>query len=206
MINTAAELYSKLLTDYNLPENILCDLHNPCNKIGGHRCQTKLEHKLINFDRVKTERQRGVIGLQKASTDGYTYKDNLFCFVELKGWEDFLRFHTNQVTLESEIEEQVNKYNLDKKLTDSMLICKEVAQNDSIFKDANIAFILVTDIDTEENGTMEIYSDLMNLAESSTKWELVCNRELKDKLLTLPSNINTYYTKCQNFDDIIKQI
>ncbi|MBO7568907.1 MAG: hypothetical protein J6T11_00940 [Bacteroidaceae bacterium] len=155
---------------------------------------------------MKTEYQRGKKGPQKASVDGFTYKNKLFCFVELKGWTDFLTFHTNPDTLKTDIKEQAGKYDLNKKLTDSMLICKDVAQNEEIFKDAQIAFVLVTDIDIEEDGTKELYSDLMNLAETSTSWEFICNRELKGKLSALPSTVNTYYIKCQIFDETIAKL
>lgn len=206
MIKTPAELYAKLLSDYHLSEHIICDLHKPCNKTGGHRCSTILTYKVIDFDKIKTEYQRGKKESQKASTDGLTFKNQLFCFVELKGWADFLALHTNFTTLQSEIKEQASKYDLNKKLTDSMLICKDVAQNKEIFKDAQIAFVLVTDIDIEDDGTMELYSDLMSLAETSTSWELVCNRELKGRLSVLPSTVNTYYIKCQKFDETIAKL
>lgn len=206
MIKTPAELYTKLLNDFHLTEHILCDLHKPCNKTGGHRCSTIQKHKIIDFDRVKTEFHKGTFGCQKASTDGFTFKDNLYCFVELKGWADFLVFHTNLTTLELEIKEQANKYDLNKKLTDSMFICKEIAQNESIFNNSQIAFILVTDIDIESNGVLELYSDLMSLAERSSDWKLICNRELKGKLLTLPSVVNTYYVNCQEFDNVISKL
>lgn len=206
MITNPSDLYAKLLSDFNLPELTICDLHKPCNKAGGHRCTTVLTHKVIDFDKVKIEYQRGKAEPQKASTDGFTYKDNLFCFVELKGWADFLVFHTNLATLQSEIKEQADKYDLNKKLTDSMLICKSIAQNESIFKNAQIAFVLVTDIDIDDDGAMELYSDLVSLAETSTSWELVCNRELKGKLSVLPSSVSTYYVKCQKFDEILTKI
>ena len=89
---------------------------------------------------------------------------------------------------------------------DSLSICREVAENADIFKDASIAFILVTDIDVDEDGTMEFYSNLMDLAETSSDWETICNRELKDKLLSLPSDISTYYVKCQKFDEVISKL
>jgi hypothetical protein len=161
---------------------------------------------VINFDDVKTEYQRGKKGPQKASVDGFTYKSKLFCFVELKGWADFLTFHTNPDTLKTEIKEQTDKYDLNKKLTDSMLICKDIASNPELFKDNSIAFILVTDIDVVEDGTMELYSDLISLAETSTTWKTICNQELKGKLSSLPTNINTYYIKCQMFDETISKL
>lgn len=206
MITNPADLYSKFLSDYKLPEQILCNLHKPCNNATGHRCTTVLTHKVINFDDVKTEYQRGKKGPQKASVDGFTYKSKLFCFVELKGWADFLTFHTNPDTLKTEIKEQTDKYDLNKKLTDSMLICKDIASNSELFKDNSIAFILVTDIDVVEDGTMELYSDLMSLAETSTTWKTICNQELKGKLSSLPTNINTYYIKCQMFDETISKL
>ena len=206
MITNPADLYAKLLSDFNLLEQILCDLHKPCNKTSGHRCSIISTHKVINFDDVKTEYQRGKKEPQKASVDGFTYKDKLFCFVELKGWVDFLTFHINPDILITEIEKQADKYDLNKKLTDSMLICKDIASNPELFKNNSIAFILVTDIDIDNDGTMEFYSDLMSLAETSTNWKIVCNRELKGKLATLPSSISTYYVKCQKFDETIAKI
>lgn len=206
MITSPVDLYSKLLSDYKQPEHILCDLHKPCNKPTGHRCTTLLRHKLIDFDQVKTEYQRGKNEPQKASMDGFTYKNQIFCFVELKGWADFLLFHIDSTTLESEIKQQANRYDLNKKLTDSMLICKDIASNPDLFKDNSIAFVLVTDIDVVEDGTMEFYSDLMSLAETSTNWKTICNQELEGKLSSLPTNINTYYIKCQMFDETISKL
>lgn len=206
MITNPTDLYSKFLSDYKLSEQILCDLHKPCNKVVGHRCSAILTHKVINFDDVKTEYQRGKKGIQKASVDGFTYKDRLFCFVELKGWADFLTFHTNPDTLKAEIKKQAEKYDLNKKLIDSMLICQDVAENLNLFNDNPIAFILVTDIDIDEDAVMELYSDLMSLGETSTSWNLICNRELKGKLSELPSTISTYYIKCQELDNTLSKI
>lgn len=67
-------------------------------------------------------------------------------------------------------------------------------------------YILVTDIDVEEDGTMEFYSDMMGLAETPSNWEVICNRELKDRLSSLPPNIRTYYLKCQKFDQAISKL
>lgn len=206
MTRTPAEFYEKLISDFHLSEHILCDLHKPCNKTGGHRCTSVLTSRMIDFDKVKTEVHRGKEGSPKSSVDGFTYKNQLYCFVELKGWTDFLIFHTNPTTLEAEIKEQAEQYDLNKKLIESMSICEDVSENTEIFKDASIAFILVTDIDVEEDGVMEFYSDMMGLAETSSDWKVVCNRELKDKLLSLPSNINTYYIKCQKFDETILKL
>jgi len=206
MIQTPAELYAKLISDFDLSEHILCDLHKPCNKSNGRRCKSVMTNSIIDFDEVKTEYQRGKSGDPKSSVDGFTYKNQLCCFVELKGWTDFLTFHTNPDMLQMEIENQANKYDLNEKLMDSMSICREVSENADIFKDVSIAFILVTDIDVDKDGTMELYSDLMGLAETSSDWQVICNRELKDKLLSLPSDISTYYIKCQNFDETISKL
>lgn len=206
MIQTPAELYAKLISDFHLSEHVLCDLHKPCKKQDSRRCTSVLAYRIIDFDEVKTEVHRGKSGSPKSSVDGFTYKNQLYCFVELKGWADFLTYHTNPMTLETDIKEQAGKYDLNKKLIESLSICEEVSGNAEIFKDANIAFILVTDIDVDEDGTMEFFSDLMELAETSSDWEVVCNRELKDKLLSLPSNISTYYIKCQKFDEMISKL
>ena len=62
MIQTPAELYTKLISDFNLTEHILCDLHKPCNKSNGHRCKYVMAYPIIDFDEVKTEYQRGKSG------------------------------------------------------------------------------------------------------------------------------------------------
>lgn len=206
MIRTPADLYVKLISDFDLSEHILCDLHKPCNKSNGRRCKSVMTNPIIDFDEVKTEYQRGKSGNPKSSVDGFIYKNQLCCFVELKGWADFLTFHTDPDTLQTEIEKQADKYDLNKKLMDSMSICREVSENADIFKDVSIAFILVTDIDVDEDGTMELYSNLMDLAETSSDWEIICNRELKGKLLSLPSDISTYYIKCQKFDETLSKL
>lgn len=59
MIQTPAELYIKLISDFSLSERILCDLHKPCNKSNGHRCGSVMTYPIIDFDEVKTEYQRG---------------------------------------------------------------------------------------------------------------------------------------------------
>lgn len=206
MIRTLAELYAKLISDFELSEQVLCDLHKPCNKSKGHRCKSIMTYPIIDFDKVKTEFQRGKSGDSKSSVDGFACKNQLCCFVELKGWEDFLVFHTNPDTLQAEIEEQTGKYDLNKKLMDSMYVCREFSKNSEIFKDVSIAFILVTDIDVDEDATMDFYSNLMGLAETSSDWRTMCNRELRGRLLSLPSDISIYYIKCQNFDKTISKL
>lgn len=207
MIRTSSELYAKLTCDFNSQEYVLCDLHKPCNKKPiGHRCKSVLTYPIINFDEVKTENQRGKSGDPKSSVDGFTCKNQLFCFVELKGWTDFLTFHANPDTLQAEIDAQIGKYDLNKKLMDSMAICREISENPDIFKNASIAFILVTDIDIDEDGTMELLSNLMGLGETSSDWETICNRGLKNKLSSLPSDISTYYITCQKFDDTMSKL
>ena len=83
MIRTPAELYAKLISDFDLSEHILCDLHKPCNKSNGRRCKSVMTNSIIDFDEVKTEYQRGKSGDPKSSVDGFTYKNQLCCFVEL---------------------------------------------------------------------------------------------------------------------------
>ena len=48
MIQTPAELYIKLISDFSLSERILCDLHKPCNKSNGHRCGSVMTYPIID--------------------------------------------------------------------------------------------------------------------------------------------------------------
>lgn len=202
---TPYELYNKLISEFSLRENILCELHKPFI-LKECRCSVALAKKMLNFDKIKDDYLRKTKQDSKSSVDGYTYKGNSHCFVEIKGWKKFLEYHTNDTTLEKDIEEQVKRFDLNKKLTDSMDICGEITRDVCLFDSASVAFVLVTDIDTENDGIKNIFFDLESLAETSTKWDVICNKELKNKLSVLPSSIRTYYTNCRNYDILISKL
>lgn len=201
---TPHDLYQKLLSDYPTTEHILCDLHKPCIP-KEHRCDVVLTHRLINFDQVKDEYIRNTKQQNKSSVDGYTYKEALHCFVELKGWKKFLEFHTNSVTLES-IKKQANKYDLNKKLIDSIQICTDISKDNDLFHSNAVAFVLVTDIAIQNDGIVGFWSNLGHLAETSAQWEHICNEELRNRLSSLPSNVSTYYVNCQEFETLLSKL
>lgn len=121
---TAEELFRLLATTYSLHSQIICDLHNPCESLSKRRCSDVLTHELINFDKVKIAFYKGQPVNQRSSADGFTYQKDWFCFVELKGWRDYIMHNAD--ASQSDIQEQADKYDLSKKYQDSMYICEQV--------------------------------------------------------------------------------
>lgn len=201
---TAKDLYELLVDTYGITPVILCELHSPCASPKKHRCEELLIHKLINFDDVKTKFYRGRSDVNGSSADGYTYQNDWFCFVELKGWKDYLKF--NAKTSEGKIQKQADKYDLSKKYQDCVYICEQLTKTTDLFKDKKIAFFLVTDIETERSGISLIADDLNFLTTKTPSKEDFCNKSLKGRLDIMPEKISKFYVECRNFDKMINKL
>lgn len=89
----AKELYQKILETYpDIGETTICSLHKPCAK--SKRCDEAPLHLYIDFDRVETEFDRG--NPSRQSVDAVTSAGEKFCFIEIKGWKDFLQWNIPQ--------------------------------------------------------------------------------------------------------------
>ena len=199
----ADELYKLILSKYpNIGEKIVCDLHKPCHK--QRQCPDKVTTRLIDFDEVKTEFSKVEKIAASASVDGVTYKGQIFCFVELKGWKEFLKH--NQPPTDAGITEQSGKYNLKDKYECSRSICERLSGNNDLFASIENVFILVTDIDISENPLLQFQSNINALAQTSTIWEYKCNNALKSELNKQIKTIKKYYTNCRCLDQTLAQI
>lgn len=198
---TARDLYKTLSQTYGLPSLMLCDLHKPCNSPAKRRCNEVLSHPLINFDNVKSAFQKGKPGPQKASSDGYTFQSEWFCFVEIKGWRDYLWY--NPDSTKEEITVKASEYNLLKKFQDSVYVCQQITQNANLFKDKKIAFFLVTDIETSQSGISLFANNLNLLATKIPSKEDFCNQSLCNQLKSIPQDVSTFYVECSHFDKAI---
>lgn len=202
---TAKELYEFIGSITKLPENIICDLHKPCAYPHKHECEEILTHKLINFDDVKTFIQKGRKGPQRSSVDGYTYEKEWYCFVEIKGWKIFL--NRNPVANEEEINKQAERYDLEKKYSESRDICLSLSKEKNLFKDKKIAFFLVSDIDDQKgSGLYSLVANLNKLGVRTPTREDYCNQALQNKLDSLPKEVSTFYVECKKFDESIKKL
>ena len=203
MSMTAEQLYLYVKRMFGVSDTILCDLHNPCKDI--RKCGGLQHHPVINFDLIKTAYHSGKNGDTPASVDGITFISNRFCFVEVKGWMEFLA-HLRAKNKDVAIKKKAASYNLSKKLLDSINICQSVSGLSDLLSSLPVTFVLVTDIETESNGLFMFQSDLLRLADPADNWWELCNRELKSCLDTVPGNIPTVYISCKDFDEKIAKL
>lgn len=201
---TAEDLYTYLSNKFGLPSVILCDLHKPCNTSAKRRCGEVLSHNLINFDDVKSAFQKGNPGPQKASSDGYTFQGEWFCFVEIKGWKDYLKYNPDSPA--DDIISKASEYNLLKKYQDTLYVCQQITKDDNLFKDKKLAFFLVTDIETNSSGISRLAGNLNLLATKIPSKEDICNQALSNQLNSIPQNVMKLYVECCKFDRAIKKL
>lgn len=172
----------------------LCNLHKPCNPIRG--CSKEQKHPVIDFDKVEVDwhKRKGVPST--SSVDALAYNSQYLYFIEIKGWKQFL---LKKKLSWDKIQKQVGKYDLQGKLINSIFLCEEIVQTKKLLDHVPIVYVLVTDIDTHENGLQSLSQQLNWLAQTSSSWETVCNELLGQKLHAV-ENIKTKYISCKLFD------
>ena len=97
---------------------------------------------------------------------------------------------------------QVERFDLQKKFLDSLSICLEISENETFFSDNKVVYIIVTDIETQKDGLKSFQANLQMLAQTSSDWESVCNRFMKEKIAKI-QGVETYYKSCQNLDSFL---
>lgn len=164
------------------------------------RCNSINTKSLLDFDKIKTRYCRGKNPLP--SVDGLLEINENLCFVELKSWENFFKYNSNASN--EDIENQLNSYNLKGKFDSSLLICKEEINDNELFDNIQIVFVLVTDIPIEEKPEFSILHNLNSLASSSSDWKYErCNSLSKLKLNDInidKFNVEKIYISCKEFD------
>ena len=183
----------------------ICDLHSACSPEKGkkYRCllpNSKVE--VVDFDQVKIKADVEKSLESRKSVDAAvgSPSDTYFCFIELKSW-GLLLAHKGT---EKKIRKQAKKYSSDlpEKLLDSIKICKEVTNNDFIFDDCRIIYILLTDIPVRLKADKALYSidsDLTALAGSSSNLNMLCNQLSQNIMDNIP-RVETRYWECSEFD------
>lgn len=188
---SAKELYELILSKYHtVGESVICDLHKPCSKSRG--CNTPSSHSCIDFDKVETEFNRNRSSVP--SVDAVTYSGNKFCFIEIKGWKEFLKWNIQDI---GKIQSQA-QYDLKGKFETSRNICSDIAGTATLFDTIQEIFILVTDIDVNENAMQNLYVNLMSLASTASDWEARCNIALKNRLNSQITTVPKYYVNCKD--------
>lgn len=197
-MKTASELISFLVKDKHFSLWSVCELHKPCATTP--RCSWEPAKRFVNFDDVKTAYCKEHQMISCASVDGLSVKNEKLLFVEIKGWVDFLQYQKKNV--EKKIEKQVSGYDFVKKLKDSIDICNDYASNPKFCNADHLAYIIVTDIDIKEQPLQTLQGNLMALAQTSSSLEVLCNKYMLSKIISI-KGIHTYYKQCKELDSFI---
>lgn len=108
---TPQELYHSICLRYQEYEvDSICQTEKTCKRNGF--CNDKQHHRVIDFDKVK-DSYYDHLGVDKkpASVDAVCVGDQQerFCFVELKGWKNYMAHRSQQ---KKNVEETAADYNL----------------------------------------------------------------------------------------------
>ena len=197
-MKTASELISFLVKDKHFSLCSVCELHKPCATTP--RCSWEPAKRFVNFDDVKTAYCKEHQVISCASVDGLSEKNGKLLFVEIKGWVDFLQYQKKNV--EKKIKKQVSGYDFIKKLKDSIDICNDYASNPKFCNADYLVYIIVTDIDIKEQPLQTLQGNLMALAQTSSSLEVLCNKYMLSKIISI-KGIHTYYKQCKELDSFI---
>ena len=199
---TPIELYEFLRSQYSDFEvDSICQIGKTGKRVG--LCTDKQGLHVIDFDKLKDTYYNKVT--QKPASVDAVCLGNLqkyFCFVELKGWRNYMLYLEKQ---KRNIEETAKEYNLSGKLKDSQRLCCELTSDNDLFSDMPIVFLLVTDIDVNKNGIDNFSYNLNALASTSTVIYSECITKSR-KTLNSEIYIQHDYICCKDFDEHMKNL
>ena len=116
--------------------------------------------------------------------------------IEIKGWELYNKY--SQPKTEQEVKDKVGEYGLSLKLSDSLMICKEVLEGmEKII--APMVYLVVSDIKNE--GIESFANNLSLLAETSSSFSHVYGDEIKSQLSNISDIDVGFVENCQNIDN-----
>lgn len=166
-------------------------------------CDNEQHFLLLDFDDVKDCYCSLHHRESCASVDGFGNTENCVYLIEIKGWKDFLYYNSKNV--EQKIKKQVDRFDLQKKFLDSLSICLDISENEAFFSENKVVYVIVTDIETQKDGLKSFQANLQMLSQTSSDWESVCNRLMKEKIAKI-QGVETYYKTCQNLDAFLCQL
>lgn len=199
---TPIELYEFLRSQYSDFEvDSICQTDKYCKRVG--LCTDKQGHHVIDFDELKDTYYNKVT--QKPASVDAVCVGNLqkyFCFVELKGWRNYMLHLKKQ---KRNIEETAKEYNLSGKLKDSQTLCIDLTSDKELFANMPVVFLLVTDIDVNKEGIENFNYNLNALASTSSDIYSECITESR-RTLESEIRIQHDYVYCKDFDEHMKSL
>lgn len=190
----ASKVYEYIKKYASLNDNTFCGLHK-C--VAPDICRDKQHHLMLNFDEVKNHFCRIRKISPHKSADGLSYNANGILFIiEIKGWEAYY-IHSNPNSGEK-IQQKVAEYKLPKKLSDSLMICKDVLNVMSPIT-LPIVYLVVSDINNE--GIESIERNLLLLSETSTDFSKIYSASIKSVLNSIPDIDVGFVENCRKIDE-----
>lgn len=195
---TPLELYTALSDAYpSSKADAICHVDKSCRKHG--YCASSQTHPVLDFDYIKDTYHRERHEITPVSVDAVCIgkKQEHICFVELKGWKNYI---ANQSKQKKTIEETADGYNLNGKLLDSQTLCRNITGDKDLFAHIPSVFILVTDIDVRKDGIASFHDMMSALAEGmGTEIYSKC-ASAAQQTLDSEIHIDHDYVFCENFD------
>ena len=190
----ARVIYEYIKKYATLEDNVFCDLHKCASP---DKCNHKQNHCMLNFDRVKDTYCSSKVITSYKSADGLTYNNNgILLVIEIKGWELYNKY--SKPKTEQEVKDKVGEYGLSVKLSDSLIICKDVlGKLGEVF--VPIVYLVVSDIKNE--GIESIASNLSLLAETSSSFSHTYGNEIKSQLSSISDIDVGFVENCQEIDN-----
>ena len=205
---TPEHIYKQVMTKTGVTPCSLCQLHVPCQHTPS--CLSLQQTPVINLDEVETQWHSAQGCASSPSSDALSYTEKVLCFVELKGWKEFLSHQPiaqkplasekEKQVLEKRITRQAGKYDLQRKLLESIKLCEDITTCNLNTGQIQIAFILITDVNVASNPLNVLTQQLNMLAFTTSSWEKVCTSALKKQLDTQIREHRTYFIGCRDFD------
>lgn len=209
MISTASDLYNSLLVFSTLGETTICHLHKPCD--GHPLCKIASVRPVVDLDYIEKKLATGNRSTEP-SCDGVTLSTDhsVFCFVEIKGWEKFVSFKISDAASPSEddrikVDKQVANYDLKGKLMHSIDDCEVITGQKDLFPRIPYAYVIVTDINSEQESIDDFAANLSSLAETASVWTY-CDEKMKEILNDVDIAVKKVYAHCRDFDVVLSMI
>ena len=209
---TARDIYEFISAHSQSAGTTICHLHTPksvpCVLDKSFGCANASQTKVLNLDKVVSDycEAKGVETC--SSTDALSYKDDYLLFIEIKGWRQFVTYHLRGIYDKEKIEKQEQSYDYNKKLEDSISVCKGIILPNAFIPNDKIVYVLVIDTNIHKQApSIQLLQNLNILANDSSSIYVtindVANTHLQQSIKRPVRKIRIY---CQNFDNIYAKL
>lgn len=185
----------KFIKEYaSLEERVFCDLHECAAPTG---CGSPQHHMMLNFDAVKNFycKEKGVSPYKSA--DGLSYNESGILFIiEIKGWELYKKYGRPET--KQAVKDKVSKYRLSTKLSDTLMICKDVLSEMDTEIVLPVVYLVVSDV--KENAVEDLEATLLVLSETSSDFSHIYGEEIESQLSEISDVDCGFVADCREID------